>query len=179
MKQASAVIFFFLLLTATLPAAAKSHDAPSADELSVSVELSADTIFADASVTASFILQSPFEISDISPLGELSADGMKLVSESRPRFLGRQRSDDGSFKYVYLMAQYRLKPLKSGKHKISSPEFQITALTYRRVSDGFFVYNQPVEHQLKVKSARTTIVVLRENDPRIDTSRYPTSIACL
>jgi len=147
-----------------------------AADFEISLEVSADTVYASTPVTVSVVLTTPYEVDIAQATGDFSFKNFDAEKISDGRFLGR-RVVNGRRVNVYLLDAYKLTPAKSGTHKISCPEYKITAVTYRRVTDGFFVYNRPAEHILKIKGASARITVRPGTDPRIDTRRYPMSTA--
>ena len=178
-KERSMKVFFISLaiLFSTLYASATDKVGDiSADEFELSFQLSSDTVFADSKLVASLVLYSPYEITAAEAVDKVAFKNFELVKSVGPNYIGLQ-FHNGNDRYAYILAQYTLRPEKSGKHRLSSPEFDITAVTYERVSDGFFIFPRAKEHKVKLKSVSTKVLVLPESDPRIDTSRFPTSVA--
>ncbi len=177
MTKSIFTIFIFVIGIA-IPINAKENndDTISANEFELIFELSSDTIFADGHLNAAIYLISPYEISKAIPTGEAELKNFELLSSSEPRFLGRKQKNRKTV-YVYLLDQYSLKPTKAGRLKIKSSDFDIVALSYERVSDGFFYYKRTHKHQVHLKGISTQVTVLSSKDLRIDTRRYPTEIA--
>lgn len=173
--KVSFISLAILFSTLCASAADKAGDI-SADEFELSFQLSSDTVFADSKFVASLVLYSPYEITAAEAVDKAAFKNFELVKSVGPTYIGLQ-FHNGNDRYAYILAQYTLRPEKSGKHRLSSPEFDITAVTYERVSDGFFIFPRAKEHKVKLKSVSTKVLVLPESDPRIDTSRFPTSVA--
>lgn len=180
MKHILLILFFVTASAyASFARGSKSKADPVAEaEYDMTFELSADNVFADSRATASLILVSPYEITDIRATGEPDAKNLDITMTSGPHFLGRKILD-GKIVYVYCVGRYSVRPLKKGRHKIKSPEYDAVAITYSSVSDGFFAYRRPIEHQIHLAGAFTYLTVLPGNDPSIDTRRYPTAVAQL